>query len=104
MWLIEPLKPLLELATCKEYSMARKSTGNSIPKRSNKTTGTTQSSAPQAVHSVRKNVIPINLEDEIRRRAYEIYLERGSAHGDDQEDWLLAERQVRDRYQTGKIA
>jgi len=36
-------------------------------------------------------------EDDIRRRAYERYLERGGGHGTDFEDWLAAEREVRSR-------
>jgi hypothetical protein len=32
--------------------------------------------------------------DNIRRRAYEIYLERGSVPGRDLEDWLQAEREL----------
>jgi len=47
----------------------------------------------------RKNVVPINLEDEIRRRAYELYQQRGSGAGSEAEDWLNAEREVRQRYQ-----
>ena len=46
----------------------------------------------------KKNVIPINLEDEIRRRAYEIFEERGRTPGDEHEDWLRAEREVLARY------
>jgi hypothetical protein len=33
-------------------------------------------------------------EHEIRRRAFEIYLERGSEPGLDLEDWLQAEREL----------
>lgn len=33
--------------------------------------------------------------EEISQRAYEIYLERGGAHGSDVEDWLQAERELR---------
>ncbi len=33
--------------------------------------------------------------DDIRRRAYERYLERGGGHGMDFEDWLAAERDLR---------
>ena len=33
-------------------------------------------------------------EHEIRRRAFEIYLERGSEPGRDLEDWLQAEREL----------
>lgn len=46
----------------------------------------------------KKNVVPINLEDEIRRRAYEIFEERGRTPGDEHEDWLRAEREVLARY------
>jgi hypothetical protein len=42
--------------------------------------------------------VPINLEDQIRRRAYELYLQRGPASGSEAEDWLTAEREVRQRY------
>jgi hypothetical protein len=48
--------------------------------------------------AVPSNVVPINLEDEIRRRAYELYLQRGPASGTEAEDWLTAEREVRQRY------
>ena len=34
------------------------------------------------------------LEHEIRRRAFEIYLEHGSEPGRDLEDWLQAEREL----------
>jgi Protein of unknown function (DUF2934) len=46
----------------------------------------------------RKNVVPINLDEEIRRRAYEIYQQRGSGSGSEAEDWLTAEREIRQRY------
>jgi hypothetical protein len=45
----------------------------------------------------RKNLFPINLEDEIRQRAFEIYQQRGSG-GSEAEDWLAAEREVLQRY------
>ena len=38
-----------------------------------------------------------SIEEEIRRRAYELYLSRGGANGDDLSDWLEAERLVRSR-------
>jgi hypothetical protein len=47
----------------------------------------------------RRNVVPINLEDEIRRRAYEIFQERGGVPGNEHEDWVRAEREVLARYQ-----
>lgn len=46
----------------------------------------------------RKNLVPINLEDEIRRRAYELYQQRGTGSGSEADDWFAAEREVRQRY------
>ncbi len=46
----------------------------------------------------RKNILPINLEDEIRRRAYELYQQRGKGTGSEADDWLNAEREIRQRY------
>ena len=34
-------------------------------------------------------------EEEIRRRAYQRYLERGGGHGMEFEDWLEAERELK---------
>jgi hypothetical protein len=53
----------------------------------------------QAAAETKKNVVPINLEDEIRRRAYELFQERGGVPGNEHEDWLRAEREVLARYQ-----
>lgn len=53
---------------------------------------------PALALEVKKNVFPINLEDEIRRRAYEIFEQRGFMAGDEREDWLQAEREVLARY------
>lgn len=36
-------------------------------------------------------------EDDIRMRAYHRYLERGGGHGMDFEDWLEAERELKQR-------
>jgi hypothetical protein len=47
---------------------------------------------------IRKNVVPINLEDEIRRRAYELYQLRGPGAGNEADDWFKAEREVMQRY------
>ena len=47
---------------------------------------------------IRKNVVPINLEDEIRRRAYELYQLRGPGAGNAADDWFTAEREVMQRY------
>jgi hypothetical protein len=36
-------------------------------------------------------------DEEIRRRAYELFRERGGTAGDDWSDWLRAEREFRER-------
>ena len=36
--------------------------------------------------------------EEIRRRAFEIHIERGGIHGCDLDDWLQAERELRQEY------
>jgi len=54
---------------------------------------------PSIVKSeVRPNVVPINLEDEIRRLAYLLSERRGFEPGHEAEDWLAAEREVLQRY------
>ena len=41
-----------------------------------------------------------SLEEQIRHRAHELYLERGGHHGSDLEDWLKAEEELRKREHT----
>lgn len=40
---------------------------------------------------------PTELEEQIHRRAYELYEARGREHGHDREDWLQAEAEILDR-------
>jgi hypothetical protein len=37
---------------------------------------------------------PLDLEEEVRRRAYELYEQRGKEEGHDLEDWLQAESEL----------
>ncbi len=37
---------------------------------------------------------PTTIEEEVRLRAYELYLERGAIPGDEVRDWLQAEREL----------
>ena len=41
--------------------------------------------------------------EQIRLRAYEIYLERGGTDGHDLEDWILAERELTSRPETKRV-
>jgi hypothetical protein len=106
MSLLHYVRPFLELGTCKEYSMARKTTGNTTTSRRKKAESSLPAGAVQGASEVPKNgkqttAIPgnltVNLEEEIRRRAYELYLQRratASGNGDENQDWLVAEREI----------
>jgi Protein of unknown function (DUF2934) len=90
--------------------MARKTTGITTP-RSKKTVASFPPATMEVAPEVPKNgkaasqsmtkVGPRNLEEEIRRRAYELYLERrataGAGSGDENQDWFVAEREIRSR-------
>ncbi|PYX57692.1 MAG: hypothetical protein DMG73_12445 [Acidobacteria bacterium] len=103
MWLIHQFDPLLNLGICKEYpNMARAKTP-----RTNPINGSKQTSVPTEIQftaDVKKHVVPINLEDEIRRRAYELYEQRGCQSGHEHEDWLIAEREILSRYSEQQSA
>jgi hypothetical protein len=47
---------------------------------------------------MRSNLVPINVEEEVRRLAYLISERRGFEPGHETEDWLRAEREVLERY------
>jgi hypothetical protein len=106
MSLLHYVRPFLELGTCKEYSMARKATGNTTT-RKKKVETTIQPSAVEVASGAPKDEKPVhaipgsrtvNLEEKIRQRAYELYLQRrataGSVNGDENQDWLVAEREI----------
>jgi hypothetical protein len=46
----------------------------------------------------RANLVPINVEEEVRRLAYLLAERRGFEAGHEGEDWLAAEREIRQRY------
>ena len=66
---------------------------SSVPRRGKKVASVQPISTPVGQAQANNG----NMEEEIRRRAYEIYLERGGTPGNENEDWLLAEREVRAR-------
>ncbi len=55
-----------------------------------------------------KSILPPNVPEEsgknepslveIRQRAFEIHIERGGIHGCELDDWLLAERELQEKY------
>jgi hypothetical protein len=55
--------------------------------------GSTDITKPDTAVKERERLLHSTREEEIRNRAYEIYLERGGQPGYEVEDWLQAERQ-----------
>jgi hypothetical protein len=110
MSLIYYAKPFLDLGICKEYRMARKTTGTIATTRKKIAQPPTEP-VPEIHTEVREaprnakpaNPVPFNLEEEIRRRAYELYLQRqarvGNVGGDESQDWLIAEREIRSAHE-----
>jgi hypothetical protein len=111
MWLIQQFDSLLHLGDCKEYpTMAKAKT----PRNSTNTNGgsaesqVTAAAQPEtksevravkkSLSEVRKNLVPINLDEEIRRRAYELWEQRGYESGHEDEHWRLAETEILSRY------
>jgi len=113
MWLIHQFDSLLRLGDCKEYPNMAKAKTPRTNTRSN-TNGSTpetvttaaemQAAQPElkeikrTLSEVRQNVIPINLDEEIRRRAYELWEQRGHEPGHENEHWLMAEQEIAARY------
>jgi len=115
MSLIYDVRPFLHLGICKEYCMPRKTNGNTTT-RSKKTMSPVPPPEVQVAPEIGKevpievpknrkpaNIVAINLslEDQIRRRAYELYLQRratsGHESGNENQDWLMAEQEIRSR-------
>jgi len=47
---------------------------------------------------------PTDPQDQVRRRAYELYVERGKVDGFEVEDWLQAEAEFLGARRTGRAA
>jgi hypothetical protein len=58
-----------------------------------KTIGSTDPTQPGTAVEERKRLLQSTREQEIRNRAYEIYLQRGAQPCYEVEDWLQAERE-----------
>jgi hypothetical protein len=59
-----------------------------------KTIGSTDSAQPGTAVEERERLPQSTRGQEIRNRAYEIYLQRGAQPGYEMEDWLQAEREL----------
>ncbi len=73
-------------------------------KRARKSTKKTEANAEtparnvEVVETTTVTVEPVDMQDAIRARAYELFAERGYEHGHDREDWLRAESEVLSRF------
>ena len=50
---------------------------------------------PRAAPATEPQIEALPLEERIRRRAYELYIERGNESGSELDDWLQAEDEIR---------
>lgn len=80
-----------------------------MPRAKNSGNGTTTRNqvatmpSPKPVE-VRKTAPSVNLEEQIRVRAYQLYEERGYTPGHQEEDWLVAEREILTRSDSQQSA
>ena len=56
-----------------------------------------QSETPRPSRATDTSVHPSVSEEQIRRRAYELYVQRGGIHGRHMDDWFSAESELRGR-------
>jgi hypothetical protein len=49
---------------------------------------------PGASRAKKTSIENLPIEEQIRRRAYELYVERGNESGSDLDDWLQAEEEI----------
>ena len=76
------------------------STGDVSARSATRARGRRIESSPR-VGEARRDAVLIVTDEAIAVRAYQLYLARGGAHGQDVEDWLQAEAEVR---RTGSLA
>jgi hypothetical protein len=86
-----------------DFGTAEARAAVTVPETRRSETGKTETKTPARKPEIvrtepRANVVPINLEDEIRRLAYLLSERRGFEPGHEAEDWTAAEREVRQRY------
>src|ERR1044071_911894 len=66
----------------------------------------TPATVPNATGDIRNAVEHLAIEpthEDIARRAYQLFEDRGREHGHDLEDWLQAERELRDQAVVGVV-
>jgi hypothetical protein len=64
----------------------------------------TSISGPSSAIENKRKQPTVDVESEIRLRAYELYVQRGYTPGREDEDWLIAESEILARPQTQQSA
>ncbi len=84
--------------------MAKSSRKSPTGKRAGTTTSLTTNGNRSVKAENTANSGPSKIEEQIRRRAYELYEERGRLEGYEHEDWVRAESEVLAQYDREKSA
>jgi Protein of unknown function (DUF2934) len=94
-------------ATPKKTTKSRKATpakANGVHAESGNGNGNGNSVAAAPVtlskEVIATSVAPLGVEEQIRARAYELYLQRGNNGGSPEQDWLRAVEEIRGRQQS----
>lgn len=74
---------------------AKKTTRSKTTNRSRTATGATTQKTTRTRQTTRKPIAAAISDDQIRERAFYIYLSRHGAPGDEFSDWIQAERELR---------
>ena len=91
--------PAVEAASNEVLASESNGNGAGLNNGGKKTVRKRIAAKPEIVKSdLRANLVPINLDEEIRRLAYLMAERRGFEPGHEADDWLAAEREVRQRY------
>jgi hypothetical protein len=90
-----------------KQQVSQKEAQNEAPKAAPKFVSPSGPKNGKSAHVVPGNGASFNVEEQIRRRAYELYLQRratagSESNGDQNQDWLIAEREVRSRLGSGE--
>ena len=90
-----------------KQEVSHRETLNEAPKAVTKSISPSAPKNGKSAKVVPGNGASFNVEEQIRRRAYELYLQRratagSESNGDQNQDWLIAEREVRSRLGSGE--
>lgn len=93
------MNPTAEMASNEVLAAQTNGNGDALNGGSTKSVRKKTAAKPEIVRSdSRATIVPINLEDEIRRLAYLLAERRGFEPGHESDDWFAAEQEIRQRY------